>query len=155
MRTRLALSPASTKTMPLSGRHFPSAAAVPPINNAKVSHLRTLGICNHSLHCVLLHSLHQQLVVYPIIALIAMLMVTFLVLATPCTKLMANGTGGLTQPSSFGSGYVPTWTPQCSTMSTSIIPTLFFFLLSVFPSLVASVSTLPLLLLCGAEAGCC
>lgn len=36
-----------------------------------------------------------QVVVYTIIALIAMLMVTFLQLSTPCTKLMGNGTEGL------------------------------------------------------------
>lgn len=41
----------------LSGCHFETA--VPQINTAKVTHLHTLGLCNHSLHCVLLHSLHQ------------------------------------------------------------------------------------------------
>lgn len=57
-----------------------------------------------------------------------MLMVTFLQLSTPCTKLMGNGTGGLMQAGSFGRAYMPTRTPHSSTMPESIILLVFLFL---------------------------
>lgn len=113
------------------------STAVPQINIAEVTHLHTLGVCNHSLHCVLLHLLHQPGCCLSYYSPNCHAYGNLSSACTPCTKLMGNGTGGLMQPSSFGWPYVPTWTHQCSTMPTSIIPRQFFCSLFFYEAFLA------------------
>lgn len=75
-----------------------------------------------------------QVVVYPIIVLIAVRMVTFFQLGAPSAKQMGNSTVRLMQPTSFDWTYVLTWAPQCSLMPTSLI-LLFFAPLHIVKSL--------------------